>query len=163
MIERGYNMLNNIDVLKNYLKGAFSLDTLYKTVEDLVDDDAEYISLNFDNPELKKIEPWCGTSYGKESYVKNFTGILNQWNLTSFDIQIEMQNDEYAMVFGSFSLKSKTLGKEASSPMCAIAKIGNNKIKKFIYLEDTLATALTFKVGGESLFHTVIGESGFSL
>lgn len=156
-------MTNNIAILKEFLNGAFSLETLPTTVEKLVHEKAEYISLNFDNPDLKKIEPWCGTSYGKDAYISNFTGVLSHWDVTSFEIQIDMQNEEYAMVFGAFSLKSKTLGKEAHSPMCAIAKIENNKIVKFIYLEDTLATAFTFKVGGEYSFHTLMGDEGFTL
>ena len=156
-------MAEHLDILKDFLSGAFDLDTLEDVVEKLIHEDSEYISLNFDNPELKQVEPWCGTSYGKEAYVRNFQGILAQWNLASFEIQIEMQNEEYAMVFGSFSLESKTLGKEAKSPMCAIAKIEEGKIKKFIYLEDTLATAFTFKVGGEYHFHTRMGEKGFAL
>lgn len=156
-------MTENIDVLKGFLTEAFSLETLPDAVETYVQEDAEYVSLNFDNPELKKIEPWCGTSYGKSAYVDNFTGVLTQWDVTSFEIQIEMQNANHAMVFGAFSLKSKTLGKEAHSPMCAIAEIEHEKIKKFIYLEDTLATAFTFKAGGEYFFHTLTGEDSFSV
>lgn len=97
---------------------------------------------------LKKIEPWTGTSYGKEAFIKNFTGVFTQWELTSFEPQIQLEKDGFALIFGKCSLKSKTLNKEASSPMAAIAHVTNGKIDKFFYLEDTLATAYTFKKSG---------------
>jgi hypothetical protein len=35
-----------------------------KVLQQLMTLDATYVSLNFDNPELKKIEPWAGTHKG---------------------------------------------------------------------------------------------------
>ena len=35
-----------------------------KVLQQLMTLDATYFSLNFDNPELKKIEPWAGTHKG---------------------------------------------------------------------------------------------------
>ena len=41
--------------------------------------DAVYVSLNFNNPELKKIEPWAGTHNGPEALPKVFAGIQSFW------------------------------------------------------------------------------------
>ena len=151
------------NVLEKYLAGAFSLDTLDDAVETYVAEDAEYISLNFENETLKRIEPWAGTSRGKEAFKKNFTGVLTQWNVTSFSPEIQIEEGDTAMMFGKFSLKSKTLNQEAGSPMAAIARVVDGKIVRFIYLEDTLATALTFKKGGELTFNTLLGEADFTI
>jgi hypothetical protein len=34
--------------------------------------DVTYVSLNYDDPELKRIMPWCGRSYGPEAIVRTF-------------------------------------------------------------------------------------------
>lgn len=155
--------LRPTNVLEKYLAGAFSLDTLDDAVETYVADDAEYISLNFENETLQKIEPWAGTSRGKDAFKKNFTGVLTQWEVTSFSPEIQIEEGDTAMMFGKFSLKSKSLGQEAGSPMAAIARVVEGKIVRFIYLEDTLATALTFKKGGELTFNTLLGGSDFTI
>ena len=156
-------MSTPLEVLQAFLAGAFSLDTLAQAVEAHVHEDATYISLNFNNPELEKIEPWCGTRHGREAYVANFTGVLSQWELTSFEPEMTMQQNENAMIFGKFSLRSRTLGREVSSPMCAIATVEDEKMTKFIYLEDTLATASTFRAGGEWIISARVGEPGFAV
>ena len=156
-------MLTPLDVLQTFLAGAFSLDTLRGVVDRTVHDDATYISLNFDNPDLARIEPWCGTKHGREAFVANFTGVLTQWELTTFEPRMTMQQDEDAMVFGKFSLRSRTLGIETSSPMCAIATVRDDRISQFIYLEDTLATASTFRAGGTWIISARPGEPGFAV
>ena len=45
----------------------------------LVAPDAVYISLNFNNPELKKIEPWTGTAKGPSAYSSTFLRVELQW------------------------------------------------------------------------------------
>ena len=44
-------------------------------VRSLVTDEVTYVSLNYDNPDLKRIMPWCGTSKGPESIVKTFVDV----------------------------------------------------------------------------------------
>jgi hypothetical protein len=39
-------------------------------VRSLVTDDVTYVSLNYDDPDLKRIMPWCGTSKGPESMLR---------------------------------------------------------------------------------------------
>jgi hypothetical protein len=37
-------------------------------VKSLVAEDATYVSLNYDNPDLKKIMPWTGTGKGPQGF-----------------------------------------------------------------------------------------------
>jgi len=67
------------------------------------------------------------------------------------------------MVFGKFSLRSRTLGIGVSSPMCVIATVHQEKIARFVYLEDTLATASTFRAGGAWVIAARTGEPGFEV
>ncbi|WP_207793476.1 hypothetical protein [Pseudomonas lopnurensis] len=43
-------------------------DKVEAAAERLVTPDATYVSLNFENPKLKKILPWTGTYKGPEAY-----------------------------------------------------------------------------------------------
>jgi hypothetical protein len=47
-------------VLQQLLQNTSNL----KVLQQLMTPDATYVSLNFDNPELKKVEPWTGTHKG---------------------------------------------------------------------------------------------------
>lgn len=161
--QQGASVADSISILDNFLAGAFNLESLVDTVARYVHADATYVSLNFDNPELAKIEPWCGTKNGRKAFISNFSGVLSQWDVTSFEPEIRMSDGGKAMVFGRFSLRSKTLGIEASSPMCAIATIINDQIAHFIYLEDTFATASTFRASGEWTFSARVGEDTFTI
>ena len=52
-----------------------------EVVNHIVAPDATYVSLNFDNSELKRIMPWTGTSKGPKAFLGNlgkmFTRGLN--------------------------------------------------------------------------------------
>src|ERR1700730_10151158 len=45
--------------------------------------DVTYVSLNYSNPELKRVMPWCGTAQGPEVIVKTFVdvGLLDRRGL----------------------------------------------------------------------------------
>jgi hypothetical protein len=47
----------------------------------LVASDATYVSLNFDNPELKQIEPWTGTAHGPSAYSSTFLRVAKYWKI----------------------------------------------------------------------------------
>lgn len=57
-------------------------------------------------------------------------------------------------VFGSFTYTSKTLNQQATSPFSILAKVRNGKIYHFMFMEDTFATAATFKVSGKVTYHS---------
>ena len=44
-------------------------------VKSLVAEDATYVSLNYDNPDLKKIMPWTGTGKGPQAFVDTFARV----------------------------------------------------------------------------------------
>jgi hypothetical protein len=53
-----------------------------------------YVSLNYSNPDLKKIMPWCGTSYGPESIVKTFSDAGRFWKVKLFKKEIMLTDGE---------------------------------------------------------------------
>src|SRR5690606_30152180 len=52
----------------------------------LVAPDAVYVSLSFDNPELKRIEPWTGTAKGPGAYSSTFLQVAQYWTIEDFTI-----------------------------------------------------------------------------
>jgi hypothetical protein len=50
-------------VLQELLQNTSNL----KVLKQLMTPDATYVSLNFDNPELKKVMPWTGTHTGPQA------------------------------------------------------------------------------------------------
>ena len=46
--------------------------TNLKVLRQLMTTDATYVSLNFDNPELKKVMPWAGTHKGPQALPEVF-------------------------------------------------------------------------------------------
>ena len=58
-------------VLQELLRNTTSV----KVLRQLMTPDVTYVSLNFDNPELKKIEPWAGTHKGPQALSDVFAAI----------------------------------------------------------------------------------------
>ncbi|NLA47985.1 MAG: nuclear transport factor 2 family protein [Bacteroidales bacterium] len=120
----------------------------------IIEADATYISLNFSNPELKKILPWTGTRKGPNAFIYTFAGVNEFWTINAFEVQEIFAENENVAVFGSFSYTSKTLNQQATSPFSILAKVRNGKIYHFMFMEDTFATAATFKVSGKVTYHS---------
>ncbi|MER7043694.1 hypothetical protein [Streptomyces jumonjinensis] len=57
-------------------------------------------------------------------------------------------DDRGAAVFGTFTLRSVRLGKAATSPFAVLSRVHDGRIAYMQYMEDTFATALTFRSGG---------------
>jgi len=49
--------------------------------------DVTYVSLNEDNPELKRYLPWTGTNQGPEAIVRAFEGIGRAWETKAFEVR----------------------------------------------------------------------------
>ena len=75
--------------------------------------DATYVSLNFDNPELKKIEPWAGTHKGPQSLFDVFAGVQRFWKTVDFKVTDTIEQGNRVASFGSFTYKSNTPGKKS--------------------------------------------------
>lgn len=132
------------DVVQDLLKNLTSPDAVRR----LVSDDAVYVSLNDDDPDLKKIMPWAGTSRGPEAFIENVTNMFRFWENQRFEIKEMFGEGENVAAFGSFTYKSNTLDKLVTSPFSILVKVRNSKVVFIQFLEDTFATARSFRAGG---------------
>lgn len=133
-----------IDVVKTFLKDP----TNPEVVGDLIAGDATCVTLNYENKDLRKIMPWVGTARGPQAFLDAFTQVFQFWENQGFEIKELFGTGENVAVFGKFTYKSNTLGKVAVSPFSILAKVRAGKIVYFQYMEDTYATASTFKISG---------------
>jgi hypothetical protein len=63
----------SLNILMEFLSST-APDKVEAAADRLVAPDATYVSLNFSNPELKKIMPWTGTDKGPRAYSGTFLG-----------------------------------------------------------------------------------------
>jgi hypothetical protein len=125
-----------------------------KVLGQLMTPDALYVSLNFDNPELKKIMPWAGTHKGPQSLTEVFAGIQSFWKTLDFKITDAIEQGSRVALFGSFTYKSNATGKEITSPFGLLARFEGDKVAYLQFLEDSYGTAGSFKTGGATRFHS---------
>ena len=142
--------LQPLEVVTYILENPRSLDH----VRSLVADDFTYVSLNYSDPDLKKIMPWCGTSNGVESLVKTFVDVGNFWRVDSFSIEAAFSQDEQVAVFGRFTYTSTVLGKRVTSPFAVYAKVVGGRCTYMQFMEDTFATGASFRSGGAWTFRS---------
>lgn len=123
-------------------------------VNELIAADATIVSLNYENKELQRILPWTGTYKGPQAFMGAFHRMFAYWESLDYHVKEVFGAGENVAAFGSFSYRSNTLAKTATSPFSAWAKVKNGKIVYFQYMEDTYATAETFKAGGSWRIHS---------
>jgi len=139
-----------VEIVKQFLQSVAAPDQM----RSLVAEDATYVSLNYENAELKRILPWTGTSRGPQAFIDTFSRVFQFWQNQNFEVKELFGVDENVAVFGTFTYKSNTLGKVATSPFSILAKVRNGKIVYFQFMEDTFATASTFRVSGHWKIHS---------
>lgn len=144
-------MKNPLELLQALLSNPTDL----AHVRSLTTEDVTYVSLNFDNPELHKVLPWTGTNRGPQSIVNAFNGIGRVWETKAFEVRDVLVNEHSVAMFGSFTYKTRTLGKEITSPFSLLAKVTNDRISYIQFLEDTFGTAGSFRAGGTWQFRGV--------
>ena len=127
----------------------------------LVAQDATYVSLNANNPELHKIMPWCGTNVGVTSVVDNFANILECWEMLEFNPTEIFGSDERVAIFGTFKYRSKVLSHIVDSPFAILAKIKDGKVTYIQFMEDTFATAASFRVSGTATYQNFPNTEAF--
>jgi hypothetical protein len=137
-----------VAVVREFLEGAFQPDRIADVTDRFVADDATYVSLNYDDSDLNRIMPWAGTKHGKSAFVDNFTGVTTRWTPEAFTITDTIEQDERVALFGQFTLRSVTLGQAVTSALVVFAKVESGLITYFQYMEDTFATARSFRSGG---------------
>ena len=137
-------------VLQQLLQNTSNL----KVLQQLMTPDATYVSLNFDNPELKKIEPWAGTHKGPQALVDVFAAIQRFWKTLDFKVTDTIEEGSRVAHFGSFTYRSNVTGKEITSPFGLLARFEGEKVAHVQFLEDSFGTAGSFKTGGATRFHS---------
>ncbi len=142
----------NVEIVQELLAGA----TQPEVVDRLVSPDAVYISLTYDNPDLKKMMPYAGVHQdGKEWILKTFQIVHTIWHIEDFKIDTAFGDDgENVAIFGSFTTHSVVTDKKFNSPLAVLAKVRDGQVVFMQYMEDTFGTGATFHVGGVSKFHS---------
>ena len=135
---------NPLEVVQAVLANPTDLEA----VSELVAADATYVSLNYDNPELKKVLPYTGTARGPEAVVYVFTKVGEYWETEDFDVRQTFSSGEDVALFGSFTYRSRNLGKVVTSPFSVLAKVVDGKLTYFQFMEDTFGTTETFRTRG---------------
>jgi ketosteroid isomerase-like protein len=134
-----------------------------EVVNRLVAPDAIYVSLNTENPELHKIMPWAGTSHGPQAFIDNLGTMFTRWENQAFNVAAMFASDENVAVFGDFRYKSNSLGKVVSSPFSILVKVVDGKVTYLQFLEDSYATASSFRKDGSWVVQTEPGAEPFQL
>ena len=125
-----------------------------EVVHRLVASDATYVSLNFDNPELRQIMPWAGTGTGAAAVLDTYTRVGRFWHSEAFEIEELFGEGENVAVFGRFTYRSVTLGKAITSPFAILAKVRDGQVTFMQFMEDTFGTASTFRSGGVATYRS---------
>jgi uncharacterized protein len=142
--------LSPLEIIKGILENPKDIEN----VRSLTTKDVTYVSLNYRNPDLKRIMPWCGTSLGPESIVKTFLDVGRFWKVKSFKKEAMFTDGESVAVFGRFTYESTVLSKSVTSPFSVFAKVRNGRCTYMQFMEDTFATAASFRSGGSWTFQS---------
>ena len=112
-------------------------------VKSVTTPDLIYVSLNENNPELKRYLPWTGTNKGPESIVRAFEGMGRVWETKAFEIRDVMEQGDKVALFGSFTYRGRESGQEITSLFSLLAKVRDGRIYYVQFLEDTFGTSGT--------------------
>lgn len=155
-------MKSAVEIVREFLENT-AADKITAAAERLVASDATYISLSFYNPNLKKILPWTGIGHGREAYINTFMNVAKFWTIEDFGIGEMFGTEVDVAAFGAFSYKSNSLGKSFRSPLAIHAKVKDEKIVYFMFMEDTFASARSFSSGGIWTIQTEVGGMEFQV
>jgi ketosteroid isomerase-like protein len=142
-----------IDVVNRWLQNLLDPEV----VNSLVAPDATYVSLNTEDAELSKIMPWAGTSHGPQAFLDNLGEMFNRWENQAFNVTDIFASGENVAVFGDFRYRSKSLDKIVSSPFSIHVKVVGGKVTYLQFLEDSYATASSFRKAGTWTVQTEAG------
>ncbi len=133
---------NPIEVVGQWLQNLLDPDVVNRSVA------PTYVSLNTEDTELNRIMPWAGTSHGPQAFLDNLGAMFTRWENPGFNVTVMFASDENVAVFGDFRYKSHSLGKVVSSPFSILVKVVDGKVTYLQFLEDSYATAASFRKNG---------------
>jgi uncharacterized protein len=116
--------------------------------------DVTYVSLNYSNPDLQKVMPWCGTGHGVDAISRTFHDVARYWRIDSFTPEVIFGEGELVAVFGRFTYTSTKLGKTITTPFSIFCKVADGKVTYMQFMEDTFCTASSFRSGGTWKFQS---------
>ena len=148
-----------IEVVGQWLQNLLDPDVVNRVITP----DAIYVSLNTEDAELGKILPWAGTSRGPQAFLGNLGEMFTRWENQAFNVTTMLAADENVAVFGDFRYKSHSLGKVVSSPFSILVKVVDGKVTYLQFLEDSYATAASFRSGGSWTVQTEPGAEPFQV
>ena len=148
-----------IEIVGEWLQNLLDPDVVNRVVAP----DATYVSLNTENPELNEIMPWAGTSHGPKAFLANLTTIFARWENEAFNVTTMFASGENVAVFGDFRYRSHSLGKVVSSPFSILVKVVDGKVTYLQFLEDSYATASSFRKRGSWTIQTDPGAEPFEV
>jgi uncharacterized protein len=148
-----------IDVVGHWLQNLFDPDV----VNTIVAPDATYVSLNTEDAELNRIMPWAGTSKGPQAFLDNTRQMFTRWENQAFNVTTMFGSDENVAVFGDFRYKSHSVGRTVSSPFSILVKVIDGKVTYLQFLEDSYATAASFRQRGSWIVQTEPGTEPFEV
>jgi hypothetical protein len=138
-------------------------DKVEAAAQKLAAPDATYVSLNFDNPELRKIMPWTGTNKGPKAFSSLFLKVSDYWKIEDFSITTKIASGEDVAIFGKFTYRSVAANHVVTSPFSIHAKVHNGKMTYFQFMEDTYATAASFRQSGSWTLKTSTNAAPFKV
>jgi ketosteroid isomerase-like protein len=148
-----------IEVVGEWLQNLLDPDVVNRVVAP----DAVYISLNTENPELGRITPWAGTSHGLQAVLANLGDMFTRWENRAFNVTTMFASDENVAVFGDFRYRSNSLGEVVSSPFSILVKVIDRKVTYLQFLEDSYATAASFRKERSWVVQTELGGERFEV
>ncbi|MBF8164559.1 nuclear transport factor 2 family protein [Pseudomonas mendocina] len=138
-------------------------DKVEAAAEKLAAPDATYVSLNFDNPELRKIMPWTGTNKGPKAFSSLFMQVQDYWKIEDFTISTKISSGEDVAIFGKFTYRSVAVDQVFTSPFSIHAKVRDGKMTYFQFMEDTYASASSFRESGAWTVKTSANAAPFTV
>ena len=148
-----------IEVVGEWLQNLVDPDVIHR----LVAPDATYVSLSTDNPELKLIEPWAGTSHGAQAFLDNLNNMFSRWENQAFNVTTMFASGEDVAVFGDFRYRSYSLNKVVSSPFSIHVKVVDGQVTHVQFQEDSYATAESFRKNGSWTVQTEPDAAPFTV
>ena len=104
-----------------------------------------------------------GTSLSPQAFLDNLGVMFTRWDNQALNVTTMFASDENVAVFGDFRYKSHSLGKMVSSPFSILVKVTDAKVTYPQFLQDSYATAASFRKDGSWTVQTEPGAEPFQV